>query len=214
MQRKKLYGGEFQPNNPNNPRTIIAGWVVPHSRVLEIGPGEGVIGNWLKNEKDCHVAGVEFVSEAARAISQTFDAVIEGSIEDPSVQSQIDVLPRFDAVIFADVLEHLVNPWNVLRVTRRWLSPQGRVLISVPNIAHWIARFNLLRGNWDYTDGFLMDKTHLRWFTRRTAQEMAHTSGYVVEECAAIFKPRFARLWPSLMGYQTVMKIAPVTKYD
>lgn len=209
MQRKQLYGGQFEPDNRNNPRTIIAGWVAPHSRVLEVGPGEGIIGNWLKTHKECHLTGVEFVPEAAQAARKMFDEVLEGSIEDPLVHEQICVLAPFDAIVFADVLEHLVNPWAVLRIAKSWLSPSGRVMISVPNVAHWIARFNLLRGNWDYTDGYLMDRTHLRWFTRRTAQEMARQCGYTVLSMEAVFKPKFARLLPNLMGYQTVLNLAP-----
>ena len=94
------------------------------------------------------------------------------------------------------------------------LVPGGHVLLSLPNVAHWTARLNLLRGRFDYTDGYLMDRTHLRWFTFRTAQELAEQAGYRVADQAAVFKPRFARFWPSLNGYQIVLKIAPVSQTD
>ena len=112
----------------------------------------------------------------------------------------------------ATVLEHLVDPWKVLRGMHPLLSPAGRVLISVPNIAHWTARLNLLLGRFDYTDGYLMDRTHLRWFTRRTAKEMALQTGYRVMAQGTVFKPHIARFWPTLMGFQTVLNLAPSSR--
>ncbi len=77
----------------------------------------------------------------------------------------------------------------------------------MPNIAHWMVRLNLLRGRFDYTDGYLMDRTHLRWFTFRTAQELAAQTGYRVVDQATVFKPRFARFWRTLNGYQIVLNL-------
>jgi hypothetical protein len=103
-----------------------------------------------------------------------------------------------------------VDPWQVLREMRGLLAPGGHVLLSVPNIAHWTARLNLLFGRFDYTDGYLMDRTHLRWFTWRTARAMAQASGYVVVAEGCVFKPRFLRFWRSFNGFQIVLKLAPV----
>ena len=204
-----IYGGEFRPDERNNPRTIIAGWVPSGARVLEVGPGNGVVGAWLAAHKGCTVVGVEYVPEAAQAAAARFAHMITCSIEDPAVQAQVRELAPYDADIFADVLEHLVDPWGVLATLRPLLSPGGRVLLSVPNIAHWTARLNLLRGRFDYTDGYLMDRTHLRWFTWKSAREMAKRSGYRVLAEQTVFKPHVARFWPTVNGFQIVLNLAP-----
>jgi 2-polyprenyl-3-methyl-5-hydroxy-6-metoxy-1,4-benzoquinol methylase len=205
----QIYGGEFDPHNRNNPRTIIAGWVSPGSRVLEVGPGNGVIGAHLRGAKGCYVAGVEFVPDAAAVAASRFDAMIVGSIEDPAILQRTAEHAPYDAIIFADVLEHLVDPWQVLRQMRPLLGAQGQVLLSVPNIAHWTARLNLLLGRFDYTNGYLMDRTHLRWFTWRSARAMAMSCGYTVRDEATVFKPHFARFWRTFNGFQIVLRLAP-----
>ncbi|HEY3341992.1 MAG TPA: class I SAM-dependent methyltransferase [Anaerolineae bacterium] len=207
----KLYGGAFNARDLNNPRTIIAQWVPLGANVLEVGPGDGVISRWLRENRGCHTTGVEIEPVATFHAADAFEQILIGSIEDPVITSQVAVHGPFDAIIFADVLEHLVDPWKVLREMRPLLSPVGRVLISVPNIAHWTARMNLLLGRFDYTEGYLMDRTHLRWFTRRTAREMALQTGYLVMAQSTVYKPHIARFWPTLMGFQTVLNLAPST---
>jgi 2-polyprenyl-3-methyl-5-hydroxy-6-metoxy-1,4-benzoquinol methylase len=210
----RIYGGQFQPQERNNPRTIIANWVAPGSRVLEVGPGNGVVGAWLAANRGCCVVGVEYVPQAAQAAAPHFAHMLTGSIEDPQVQAQVADLAPYDAIIFADVLEHLVDPWNVLTALRPLLSPAGHVLLSVPNIAHWTARANLLLGRFDYTDGYLMDRTHLRWFTRKSARDMATVSGYRIVAEQTVFKPRFARFWRTFNGFQIVLNLVPAHNGD
>ncbi len=205
----RVYGGQFQPNEHNNPRTIIARWVPAGARVLEVGPGDGVVGTWLTTHKGCRVIGVEYVAAAAAVAAATFEHMIIGSIEDGQVQDQVRSLAPYDVIIFADVLEHLVDPWGVLCALRPLLNPGGRVLISVPNIAHWTARLNLLLGRFDYTEGYLMDRTHLRWFTWKSARELAARSGYRIVEEQVVFKPRFARFWRTFNGFQIVLNLVP-----
>ncbi len=214
VESTHIYGGQFQPHERNNPRTIIAGWVAPGARVLEVGPGDGVVGAWLAANKGCRVVGVEYVPQAAQAAAAHFDHMITGSIEDPQVQAEVRTLAPFDAIIFADVLEHLTDPWRVLRSLRPLLSPAGVLLLSVPNIAHWSARANLLLGRFDYTDGYLMDRTHLRWFTWKSARHLATSSGYRIVAEQVVFKPHIARFWRSLNGFQIVLKLVAEGAHD
>jgi 2-polyprenyl-3-methyl-5-hydroxy-6-metoxy-1,4-benzoquinol methylase len=207
MTATNLYGGQFDAANRNNPRTIIGHWVADGATVLEVGPGDGVISRWLKTVKGCRTIGVEYVPQAATRARDAFDDLLIGSIEDQAVLAALQASAPFDDIIFADVLEHLVDPWNVLRQMRPLLAPQGHVLLSMPNVAHWTVRLNLLRGRFDYTDGYLMDRTHLRWFTFRTACELAQQAGYRVVDQAAVFKPRFMRFWRAFNGYQVVLNL-------
>jgi len=207
--QSRTYGGNFVSNDLNNPRTLIANWVKPGSRVLEIGPGDGVIGAYLRSEKGCFVIGVEVVPEAAAIAASRFDAMIVGSIEEEDVIEQIAATAPYDAILFADVLEHLADPWTVLRRMRSLLAPNGCILASIPNVAHWTARLNLLMGRFDYTDGYLMDRTHLRWFTWKSARSMACECGFIILDEATVFKPRFARFWRTFNGFQIVLRLAP-----
>jgi 2-polyprenyl-3-methyl-5-hydroxy-6-metoxy-1,4-benzoquinol methylase len=205
----RVYGGTFDPADLNSPRSLIVGWVPPGARVLEVGPGDGVISRWLRHHRQCTTVGVETEPAAAEQARDAFDHLLVGSIEAPAVQGQAAARGPYQAIIFADVLEHLVDPWGVLRAVRPWAAPDGRVLISVPNIAHWTARLNLLLGRFDYTEGYLMDRTHLRWFTWRTARAMAAQAGYGVAAEACVYKPRWARFGRNLNGFQIVLNLEP-----
>lgn len=208
MTAARLYGGSFQPGERNNPRTLIANWVPEGAAVLEVGPGDGVISRWLRQTKRCRAVGVEIAAAAAALPESPFEPLIVGDIETAATLAEAARHGPYGAIIFADVLEHLVDPWALLRRLPPLLSPDGRVLLSVPNLAHWSARLNLLLGRFDYTDGYLMDRTHLRWFTQRTAREMAHQAGFRVAAAATVFKPRWARFWPALNGFQIVLNLA------
>jgi SAM-dependent methyltransferase len=127
---------------------------------------------------------------------------------------------RFDYVLLADVLEHLQHPERVVAWTLRYLKPDGRLLISVPNVAHLYVRWKLLWGAFDYQDRGILDRTHLRFFTRKTfaafiedcglaCLEM-HTTPAPVELVAPLFgragalHAAFARWLPGLLAYQFV----------
>ena len=125
----------------------------------------------------------------------------------------------FDAVIFGDVLEHMRDPWTALAAASELLAPGGRIVASIPNIAHWSARLALLRGRFTYAESGLFDATHLRFFTRRSARELAERAGYRVEReqftrgALPLVPPRVesaaARLRPELFALQFVLTLRP-----
>lgn len=100
-----------------------------------------------------------------------------GFFDETAVQS----LGKFDVVILADVLEHLPDPASVLQLTRRVLEQDGIVIASVPNVAHWSVRLDLLFGRFDYQPCGIMDATHLRWFTEKSVRVLFETTGYQIE---------------------------------
>ena len=102
-----------------------------------------------------------------------------GSVDDAAVRERLSP-DGYDVVLFLDVLEHLAHPEEVLIAARGWLRPRGIVLCSIPNVAHWRVRLSLLRGRFDYEDVGLLDRTHLRWYTRRTARELVAGAGYQI----------------------------------
>jgi hypothetical protein len=131
----------------------------------------------------------------------------------------------------ADVVEHLRHPASVLAAARAWLKPDGRVLASVPNVAYWRVRLMLLAGRWQYTDGYIMDRSHITWFTRASVVRLFQDAGYVVTEIQDRWAPLpgeriWRRLfparhrlyawlvsrWPGLLAYQFVIRASPMTQ--
>ena len=145
-------------------------WVAPGSRVLEVGCASGYLGRALI-EKGCQVFGLEIDPEAAGEARQNGLVVREGSLEDPSFRASIT--DKYDFVLATDVLEHLKEPALVLEDFKRWLGPGGHAIIAVPNIAAWKMRHQLFfRGDFEYQETGLLDRTHLHFFTWETLHKL------------------------------------------
>lgn len=155
-------------------------------RVLEIGCSEGGFMAGLKAERaGIYAVGVEPFPEAARKAAGVFDRLVEAPVE-AALEGLIDEEP-FDCVVANDVLEHLVDPWAVLKTIRRHLAPNGCVVASLPNIRHWPTLNALfLGGRWDYTESGILDRTHLRFFTQKSLPELFERAGLTLTTCAGI----------------------------
>ena len=162
-----------------NARQIAASLVPSGSRVLDVGCGWGQVARWLK-ARGCRVVGVEPDEVRLREGAEFFEATYAGTAED------LDALGlergSFDALMLADVLEHLPDPWSTLNALLPYVRSGGRVVVSIPNVASYGARLNLLRGQFRYEDSGLYDRTHLRFFTRETLTEMLTGAGLRVVE--------------------------------
>ncbi|GAC1419431.1 MAG: hypothetical protein NVSMB67_09610 [Flavisolibacter sp.] len=144
-------------------------------RVLDVGCGAGAFGISLKQKLGCEVWGIEPVSEAAGEAKNVLDKVFIGLFED--CITTIDT--KFDLICFNDVLEHMPNPWSSLEKTRRLLSDTGIIMASIPNILHYHEFFEILfKRDFRYSEAGIMDKTHLRWFTRKSIIRMFDECGY------------------------------------
>lgn len=160
-------------------RADMLPWVPEGARlILEVGCGEGGFGRLLKRERGATVWGVEPDPRAAKKAARCLDRVWRGSFDDARRR-----LPagRFEAVIFNDVLEHLPDPWGVLSDVRRLLAPGGVVTASVPNVLH-LSVLKALIGDrdWRYSPHGVLDRTHLRFFTRKSLLRLFEESGYEV----------------------------------
>lgn len=162
------------------PRHEVAELVSEASRrILDVGCGAGVLGAFLKERQGAVVWGVEYSSHAAAKASQRLDKVFVGGIEE-----HIDKLPAsfFDTIICADVLEHLIDPWGVLARLGLLLAPGGELVASIPNVRHWSIIWSLLEGHWKYRDAGILDRTHLRFFTKESIIELFDTTGFQLLE--------------------------------
>jgi glycosyltransferase involved in cell wall biosynthesis/2-polyprenyl-3-methyl-5-hydroxy-6-metoxy-1,4-benzoquinol methylase len=161
-----------------------------NKRVVDFGCATGYFAQFLK-QRGCYVVGVELNPEAAGAAEQYCDQVLVADLDYASIP---DLLPdqKFDVAVFGDVLEHLRNPWQVLEEVRQILQPDGYVVASIPNIAHGAVRLALLQGRFEYADLGLLDNTHLRFFTRKTVQDLFERTGYEVSEMNRTVVPVFS----------------------
>ncbi len=148
-------------------------------RVIDFGCATGYLACLLK-QKGCVVTGIEINEQAASIAEQYCERVI---VCDLDITRLLDILPKqtFDVAVFGDVLEHLRDPWRILQETKELLLPQGYVVASIPNIAHGAIRLSLLQGKFDYQELGILDNTHLRFFTRKTVEELFEKSGYLSE---------------------------------
>lgn len=148
-------------------------------RLLDVGCNDGRFGQWAKaSRRVASVTGIEPHLGQAELARGRLDAVVAGSY--PGALDKIE--GKFDCITFNHVLEHLLDPWAALKVTSSILRhPGGRVVALIPNVRYISLVYNLfVRGQWTYTDKGLLDRTHLRFFTRDSATEMFHQAGYDV----------------------------------
>jgi trans-aconitate methyltransferase len=143
------------------------------TRVLDLGCATGTTGAALKQRQDVEVVGVEREPAYAQEAGQRLDRVITADVEALDVAG----LGRFDALIAADVLEHLLDPWAALRRYAALLQPGGTAVVSLPNVGHWSTYAYLLRGTWPRKPEGIFDATHLRWFTLNDATELLAQAG-------------------------------------
>jgi len=191
---------------------------------LDIGCGEGFFAAELVKNGNL-VTGVDSLETAhySEALQEYFSVDLNGP-----AGSLTRVLGgrKFDRALLLDVLEHLIHPENLLAETRETLNRHGKLIVSVPNVANITVRLMLLLGKFDYTERGILDRTHLRFFTRKTARRFLEDGGWEILESKVTVMPLelilglspsnplmramttilagFTAIFPGLLGYQTM----------
>lgn len=156
--------------------------------ILDIGASTGELGFQIKSKTGAKVTGVEISPAMAKEAEKKLDLVVVGNIEDEVTFNKLKG-KKFDAIILADVLEHLVNPEKTLSKLTSLLSQDGVVAISIPNIRHFQTFNNLfLRGDWPSNDRGLFDKTHLHQFTKKNIVSLLSKANLKVESLGANYR--------------------------
>jgi trans-aconitate methyltransferase len=150
----------------------------PLGRVLDVGCGRGSTGRSLREAGAAWISGVELDPVAAADAAAVYDEVRTGAAE----VELAALTGQFDTILLYDVLEHLGDPWELLRRLHESAAPGARVHASVPNARHWtLLRDLAVRGTFGYTPAEHRDVTHLRWFTRKDLVELLASTGWTVD---------------------------------
>ncbi|MDP2025288.1 bifunctional 2-polyprenyl-6-hydroxyphenol methylase/3-demethylubiquinol 3-O-methyltransferase UbiG [Sulfuriferula sp.] len=160
------------------------------THTLEVGCGAGSFSVQIKDKLGAETWGVEYQPDAANLAAQKLHRVLAGSVE-----SALPNLPQhyFDCIIFNDVLEHLVDPYSTLMQMQDLLNATGVIVASIPNIRHWPEFVDYtLRGNWNYVNTGVLDRTHLRFFTKKSIIATFTECGYVLINIQGI-NPHYSR---------------------
>lgn len=164
----------------NTPWYKIISFIDKDSSVLDIGCSSGNLGNVIKQKTGSSVVGVEIdVADAKRAqkvLDQVFTVNLETELIPDGLRDQ-----RFDYIILCDVIEHFVYPVETLVKVRSLLKPNGKLLYSIPNMAHMSVRLMLLGGKFTYGETGLLDKTHLHFYDKEEVQRVFADAGYHID---------------------------------
>lgn len=173
--------------------------------VVDVGCGTGMLGHALKAADASRIVyGVEPAAEAVEQARVVLDDVLIGGAE----EAWPETWQRPDCIVFADTLEHMVDPWAVLKAAASRLSPGGSVVLSIPNVAHHTAVAPLLlRGRWDYAEQGILDRTHLRFFVRRTVFELVAAADLHID----VIKRQWA--WPEGVPGKLLRAACVVQRY-
>lgn len=171
------YSGNDYEEDPNSTWYKVVQLVPNNSRVLDVGCSSGNLGAYLTKNKNCEVIGIDLDKKDVNAAAKKLKAAYVKNVETDDLES----LGTFDCIIFADVIEHLLDPVKALQKIKSMLGPSGCIVFSIPNIAHMATRLMLLEGRFVYGQTGLLDRTHLHYYDRREIERVFKDSGYNVD---------------------------------
>jgi len=139
------------------------------SSIVEVGCSTGALAKAYQSQNPgAHYVGIEVDKSYGEGARQWCSSVLIGDVEELLFSSARQEDLRAQLYVFGDSLEHLRDPWSVLARVHQLLEPEGMVCACIPNAQHWSLQARLSIGDWTYEDSGLLDRTHLRWFTRKT----------------------------------------------
>jgi 2-polyprenyl-3-methyl-5-hydroxy-6-metoxy-1,4-benzoquinol methylase len=224
-----IYRFSFDPDSDHAGAHILR-LIGGAENVLEIGAGPGSITKPLIELAGCTITALEIDSTSVAMLKTFCDNVIQADLNNPD---WVKALPRagFDAVVIADVLEHLYDPWATLRQVKDVVNDNGCVIVSIPHVSHASIMACLLAGDFRYGDWGLLDKTHIRFFSMQNVQALFEGAGFKIVDARFVTKhpdqTEFADVWRALSDeeravlearphaeiYQIVAKAVPADRH-
>lgn len=178
-------------NNANDSHVIAVNYIEPNSVVLDVGCACGDLGVVLHERKNCIVYGLEYDENACKIAMKTncYKTVEQFDLNMLSENSFKDYVSKFDYIVCNDILEHLRNPENTVKILKTYLKPNGAIIASIPNNAHASIKSNLLLNDFTYTKYGVLDETHVHLFTYKSIALMFASAGLCIEKsCFSFFE--------------------------
>ena len=198
----------------------ILGLVEKNKKVLDVACASGYLADFLK-QKNCLIDGIDIDSEAVKEAQKRCNAYVLDISKDK-------VPGKYDIIVLGDILEHLEDPLKILSSLKENLNNDGYIIVSIPNIVNIYPRLKIFFGNFDYKEKGIFDRTHLKFFTRKSFKEFIKRAGFKIEKleytpipiylkfpkASKAFMDPFYYLfhflsvfWPTMFAYQFVAKI-------
>ncbi|MBI4989031.1 MAG: class I SAM-dependent methyltransferase [Rhodocyclales bacterium] len=214
--------------NPDTAAAKVIRMVGADKRVLELGPGPGSITRHL-HENGCRVTALELDEKAIEIVSAFCEQVHPCNLNDAEWPALLADADKFSAIVAADVLEHLYDPWTTLQKMQPFLAEDGYVVISLPHVAHNAVVACLLNEDFEYQPWGLLDKTHIRFWGMKNIQKLFEEAGFKIIEADFVVRSpeqtEFASRWRKLPAktrqalacnpfgnvYQVVVRAVPQT---
>jgi methionine biosynthesis protein MetW len=214
VTEKHAYDFDLRLNDKVSTHALQFRLIPDGARVLDVGCHTGILGEALRLRKKCVVTGIDNDPSALHVAEARLAGVALVDLEAPGWAEKLIASGKsnFDIVLFGDVIEHTREPLSILKEATRLLAPNGQVIVSLPNIANLRIRLGLLRGKFDYADSGILDRTHIRFFTLKTARELVRNAGYriVSETYSGYSMPRWLiDLFPTLFAVNIILVVRP-----
>ena len=213
--------------SPHSSHGVLLSWLstTPPGLVLDVGCSDGRFGELVRRHGH-RVIGVDLAKH--EGVGERLDGFIEANLNDGL---PVETGDGYDVIVAADVLEHTIDPDALLADLVRRLAPNGSILVSIPNFAHWYPRGRVAVGRFDYDARGILDRGHLRFFTRRSIERLIAEQSLTIVRHAVVGSPiellerdgssMFARLaraagnvdrlatraWPTMFGYQFLYEL-------
>lgn len=186
-----LYCKQINLHNKNDSLSKIYGLIPARAKILDIGCATGSLATALNKNKKCHVVGLEFNPQSVAICrkSGAFAKIIQYDMNNFDVNDFPKYLNFFDYIVCADVLEHLLQPEKSLNELKKLLQKNGKMIISLPNIAHASIKTNLLLNDFTYTKMGILDKTHLHFYTYKNIAQLLSQCNLKIIKASSVNMP-------------------------
>ena len=186
MDNKLTYDREveYDETKLRSEHKQILEWVGRDKKILEVGCHTGYFSAVLK-KNGSRVTGMEIYKPALEKAEPHLEKAVLGNVEDEQVWNEVSG-DKFDVILFMHVLEHLVAPEDILEKFKELLNENGIIIICLPNINNWSNRLDMLKGNFNYTEQGVMDKTHLKFFNYFSARKLIESVGLSVLDYSGV----------------------------